>query len=35
MGRFTPVLGQELENQYRAALVRARICDTLIGIIEH
>jgi 2-polyprenyl-3-methyl-5-hydroxy-6-metoxy-1,4-benzoquinol methylase len=34
MGRFTAILGQELEDQYRAALVRARLCDTLIGIVE-
>jgi SAM-dependent methyltransferase len=33
MGRFTPALGQELEDAYRQALVRARRCDTLIGII--
>ena len=33
MGRFTVVLGQEIEDQYRQALIRARRCDTLIGIL--
>lgn len=35
MGRFTAALGQELEDAYRQALVRARRCDTLIGIIDN
>ena len=34
MGRFTAVLGQELEETYRQALIRRGRCDTLIGIIE-
>jgi SAM-dependent methyltransferase len=34
MGRFTEVLGQELEDHYRQALIRARRCDTLIGVVE-
>jgi SAM-dependent methyltransferase len=32
-GRFTKVLGQELEDGYRQALIKARICDTLIGVV--
>lgn len=35
MGRFTPVWGEEIENQYRAALIRAGRCDTLIGIFHN
>jgi SAM-dependent methyltransferase len=34
MGRFTNVFGQELEDQYRQALIGARCCDTLIGILS-
>jgi 2-polyprenyl-3-methyl-5-hydroxy-6-metoxy-1,4-benzoquinol methylase len=34
MGRFTSVFGQELEDRYRQALVTARHCDTLIGILS-
>jgi SAM-dependent methyltransferase len=34
MGRFTPLFGQELEDSYRQALIRAGRCDTLIGIID-
>lgn len=34
MGRFTAALGQEIEDQYRQALIRARRCDTLIGILR-
>ncbi len=34
MGRFTPSLGEEIEDLYRQALIRARVCDTLIGIIQ-
>jgi SAM-dependent methyltransferase len=34
MGRFTEVLGQELEDHYRQALIRAGHCDTLVGVIE-
>jgi SAM-dependent methyltransferase len=33
MGRFTPKFGQELEDQYRQALVASGHCDTLVGII--
>jgi SAM-dependent methyltransferase len=35
MGRFTPQLGPELEEAYKQALVRARKCDTLVGIITN
>ena len=35
MGRFTGALGQELEEAYKAALIRARKCDTLIGIVSN
>lgn len=34
MGKFTPQLGQELEDQYRQALVRVGRCDTLVGILK-
>lgn len=34
MGRFTPKFGQEIEDQYRHALVASGHCDTLIGIIK-
>jgi SAM-dependent methyltransferase len=34
MGRFTSQLGAELEETYKQALIRARKCDTLIGIIR-
>jgi SAM-dependent methyltransferase len=34
MGRFTDVLGQELEDRYRHALIRAGMGDTLIGIVH-
>ena len=34
MGRFTDVFGQELEDRYRQALIRARVCDTLIGLVR-
>jgi SAM-dependent methyltransferase len=34
MGLFTEVLGRELEDQYRQALIRARLCDTLIGVLQ-
>lgn len=33
MGRFTKVLGSDLEDFYRQALIRARCCDTLIGVL--
>ena len=33
MGRFTDLLGDELENCYKQALIRIKRCDTLIGII--
>lgn len=33
MGRFTSKFGQELEDQYRQALVASGHCDTLIGIV--
>jgi 2-polyprenyl-3-methyl-5-hydroxy-6-metoxy-1,4-benzoquinol methylase len=34
MGRFTSVLGQAIEDEYRQALIRNRHCDTLIGIFH-
>lgn len=33
MGRFTNLLGEEIEVQYKQALVKNRKCDTLIGIV--
>jgi SAM-dependent methyltransferase len=33
MGRFTERLGSTIEEAYKAALVRAKLCDTLIGIV--
>jgi SAM-dependent methyltransferase len=33
MGKFTDVLGEEIESQYRQALIKAGRCDTLIGIV--
>jgi hypothetical protein len=33
-GRFTGVLGAGIEEQYKAALVKAGKCDTLIGILH-
>ena len=33
MGRFTSIFGEEIENQYRQALVESGHCDTLVGII--
>jgi SAM-dependent methyltransferase len=34
MGRFTARLGEEIEDLYRQALIRARVCDTLIGMVR-
>lgn len=34
MGRFTALLGAEIEEAYRNALVRSGHCDTLIGVIR-
>lgn len=34
MGRFTAILGQAVEEQYRQALIQARHCDTLIGLLH-
>jgi len=34
MGRFTHALGDEIEELYRQALIRARVCDTLIGVVQ-
>ena len=34
MGRFTDVLGQDLEDHYRQALIRSGYCDTLIGVVQ-
>ncbi len=33
MGRFTAVLGSDIEEHYRQALIRTRRCDTLIGVL--
>jgi len=35
LGRFTAILGQEIEDQYRQALIEARRCDTLIGMVSN
>lgn len=34
MGRFTPALGQELEDAYRQGLIRCGKCDTLVGVLK-
>ena len=34
MGRFTTTWGQEIEDQYRQALIRSGNCDTLIGVLQ-
>lgn len=34
MGRFTALLGEELEENYKQALIRAGRCDTLVGVIS-
>jgi hypothetical protein len=34
MGRYTNVLGAELEEAYKRQLVRSGHCDTLIGIVQ-
>ena len=33
LGRFTNILGAEIDEQYKQALIRAGKCDTLVGII--
>lgn len=33
MDRFTEILGEDIENQYRQALILAHKCDTLVGVI--
>ena len=33
MGRFTDTLGEELEDNYKQALIKAGNCDTLVGIV--
>jgi len=35
LGRFTDVLGRELEDNYRQGLIRAGRCDTLVGIVRN
>jgi 2-polyprenyl-3-methyl-5-hydroxy-6-metoxy-1,4-benzoquinol methylase len=35
MGRFTALLGQELEDSYKRELIRVGKCDTLIGVISN
>ncbi len=34
-GRYTDLLGKEIEEAYKQGLVRARKCDTLIAILEN
>ncbi|CAM8663893.1 SmtA SAM-dependent methyltransferases [Oxalobacteraceae bacterium] len=34
MGRFTPKLGNEVEESYKRSLIRSGNCDTLVGIIQ-
>jgi SAM-dependent methyltransferase len=34
MGRFTSTFGEEVDELYRRALIRARVGDTLIGIVQ-
>jgi SAM-dependent methyltransferase len=33
MGRFTPLLGREIEDAYRRGLIDSGHCDTLVGIV--
>jgi SAM-dependent methyltransferase len=33
MGRFTELLGTEIEESYKQGLIRRRICDTLIAVV--
>jgi SAM-dependent methyltransferase len=35
MGRFTALLGRELEDSYRQGLIRAGRCDTLVGMVRN
>lgn len=34
MGRFTPLLGAEIEDAYRQALIRSGHCDTLVAVLK-
>ena len=34
MERFTGILGKELDEAYKAALIKSKMCDTIIGIIS-
>lgn len=34
MGRFTPLLGEEIEEAYRQALIRSGHCDTLVAVLR-
>jgi hypothetical protein len=34
MARFTELLGAELEEGYKQALIRVGKCDTLVGVIS-
>jgi len=34
MARFTEKFGEDLEDQYRQALIKSGYCDTLIGVIQ-
>jgi hypothetical protein len=33
MGRYTAQLGEELEEFYKASLIKSKKCDTLIGVL--
>ena len=35
MGRFTEILGRELEESYKQGLIRSGRCDTLVGIVSN
>lgn len=34
MGRFTGLLGEEMEEAYKQSLIRSGRCDTLVGVIQ-
>lgn len=34
MGRFTPMLGEKIEEDYKQALIRSGHCDTLVAILR-
>jgi SAM-dependent methyltransferase len=35
MGRFTEILGREIEESYKQGLIRSGRCDTLVGIVSN